>query len=262
MSEYESLVRRWKQCIHSVGETTRVCITECMHKVLTTGSGIRNATYYLQQTELDACMREQWHNLYVDCGTWKHDRFGYTLLKEGVCTCDECVSGCRLAQHLLQLDDLLQNMLKNMMETQELIECPCWSHERRGFNPNCEHCKGKGTYLSKRNSWNYHRDMSTFLLCGILATGHTYDRVSEKCVCHDPTNCTACNGRGEILKRIVRRANADDIIPLLKEFDTGQVYDLQVHPRIDPNFVQWLRDQPKNELIILPAFRPMLSECC
>lgn len=255
------MIGDWKACIHTLGDLSRVCITACIDKVLTAGCGVRNTAYYLQNAELDPQMRSYWHKMYVDCGTCKHDKLGFVLLKEGLCTCESDQNACPLAQHILQLDDLLLQMREWMVKTVVKHECPCLVNPAlRQYDPNCKHCKGTGSFYSKLDEWRICRDLSTFLLCGVMATGHTVDRLPKDCVCDDRSKCTACNGSGRILHKQVRRANANDIVELLEEFGTSGVYDAQMHPRINSRFADWLREQPQDQLILLPVFRPMLSK--
>lgn len=260
-------MKEWESHIHTLGNKARVCMTGCMESVLTTGGGVGNTAYYLQHSELEASMRETWHRLYVDCGTVKHDELGFVLLKEGVCTCDSDASACPLAKQILQLDDLLQQMRGWMMSKRQQKECPCIvSPALHTYDANCKHCKGTGVFFSKHDEWRICRELSTFLLCGVLATGHTIDRYHPDCGCADSTSCKTCDGSGQIVKVEARRANAEDIIPLVEEFAPTKIYDAQTHPRFHSDSIaKWLREyETKNpgQLILLSGFRPMLSKCC
>ena len=81
----------------------------------------------------------------------------------------------------------------------------------------------------------------------------------QACVCTEPATCTVCNGRRYIEIKRTKVATAQDILVLLKDFDEDGIFNDASHP----SFV--MKDVEKTLLqtstpIILPAFRPILSE--
>lgn len=139
-------------------------------------------------------------------------------------------------------------------------QCPeSGNPAKQEYNPDCTHCRGTGLYFCKTEDWYIRQAIETFWIAAVCSTGHTIERTVQACVCTEPATCTVCKGRRCIEIKKTRVATADDIITLLKDFDEDGIFNDASHPSFVMRDVEKILHQASTP-IILPAFRPILSE--
>lgn len=128
------------------------------------------------------------------------------------------------------------------------------------FKADCTNCGGTGKYFCRREDWYIRRAIETYWIAAVCSTGHTIERTTQPCVCTEPASCTVCHGRQQIVIKSARLATANDILTLLEHFDEDGIFNDASHPSFVMRDVRDMLHRAPTP-IILPAFRPILSEC-